>query len=140
MKVKDFVEQHKHINYCEAIIFPNGDIEYANPSHTEKLISITNEPKEELDRKIPIDAGPVAWLVDYTGCVVLWYDFCYLPEQFTSAQAFTIAELLKAKIVHNPYIGHQLKEKAIIERNNLYRETGKFKEIEKKEIPFYLEK
>lgn len=138
MKVKDFIEQHKHINYCEAIIFPNGDIEYVSPSHIESLVKATNENRDYLDKKIPIDASVVAWLVDYTNCIALWYDFCYLPEQFTIQQTFTISELLKAKIIMNPYIGHQLKEKSIIERNILYRETGEFKEIEKKEIPFYL--
>ena len=138
MTVTEFIKQHNYINYCEAIIFPDGTIEYANPSHVEKLSKITNEPREELANKIPIEAGIVAWLADYTGCVVLWYDFCYLPETFNTAQAFTIAELLKEKIIANPYIGHQLREKAIIERNKKYLETNEFEDIERKKIPFYL--
>ena len=137
MTVQEFIKQHNHVNYCEAIIFPDGTIEYANPSHIEKLIQITNEDRDDLSIKMPWDASPVPWLVDYTGCVALWYEFCYLPESFNIKQSFTISELLKADIIANPYIGNMLREKAIIERNRHYAETGEFNEVESKTIPFY---
>ena len=134
MNVENYINKHTDINYCEAIIHPDGTIEDARPSHIEALILYSNETKDELSEKMPMEASPISWLVDYTGCVSLWYDTCLLPETLNSLQLSTIKELIKNKIIKNPYIGKMLKEKSIIERNQRYIQTGEWYDIEQQEI------
>jgi hypothetical protein len=71
------IEQHKQtfINYFEAIILPSGEVQYATPSHIEKLMALTNEPREIILEKMPITASPIEWLIDYTGCIAVWKSF-----------------------------------------------------------------
>ena len=137
MLVKDYIIQHNDIYYCEAIIYPDGTIEDARPSHIEALLKATNEDREIINEKMPIEASPAAWLVDYTGCIAIWYNDALLPESFNAKQASTISKLITNNIVKNPYIGYMHKEMSIIKRNKHYLETGEFYEVNKIEIPFY---
>ena len=50
MTLDEFIAQHKHKNYCEIVISPDGDIEYAIPSHLYKLITLSKESKDKLDK------------------------------------------------------------------------------------------
>ena len=59
MTCQEFIAQHKHKNYCEIVISPTGDIEYATPSHLYKIIAISGKSKEELKRIIPMRAAPL---------------------------------------------------------------------------------
>ena len=128
--------QHDDICYCEAIIYPDGSIEDAKPSHIEKLISLCEESREEINYKMPVDASPLAWLVDYTNCVSLCYNSCYLPENITDQQINTITELIKNNVIANSYLCIMSKELSIINRNKHYIATGDFYDIEKCEIMF----
>ena len=58
MNVKDFIKQHTHDNYCEAIIYPNGDIEYAERGHVNKLVEASNKSKAEINKLMPYNASP----------------------------------------------------------------------------------
>lgn len=71
------IEMHKKtfVNYLEAILLPSGEVQYAVPSHMEKLILLTKEPREAIFIKMPVTASPLEWLLDYTGCISLWSDF-----------------------------------------------------------------
>ena len=136
MNVLDYIKQHNHINYCEALIYPDGTIEDARPSHTEALIRATHENRDIICEKMPISASPAQWLVDYTGCVAVWYDFAYLPESLNDSQIQTIMELVEAKILSNCFVGYMDKELSIIKRNQIFSETGEFYDIDKRIIPF----
>lgn len=119
MTLHEFIIQHtkinKYINYCEIIILPNGKIEYANPSHIEKLVDISGRSKEDLSILMPHEASVVEWLADYTGCCSIWYDFGILPEQLNDRQTKTIKGLIKHKILSNNFYGYKRYEKRICE-------------------------
>lgn len=119
MKVEDFILENKDTyNYCEAIIFPDGQIEYANPSHTYKLIDITGKSFDEISDLMPVSAGPVAWLVDYTNCVAVWYEFGMLPENATMAQEETIEKLRDAGLISKDFVATKNFEMKICDMNN----------------------
>lgn len=98
MHIDEFIKQHKHTNYCEAIILPNGDIDYATPSHIYKLISLTGKSKDEIDSIMPRTASPLEWLVSYTNCVAVWYDF-FRFNSLTEKQKCSLHKLVKSGIL-----------------------------------------
>jgi len=74
------LEKHKQtfINYLEVIMFPDGHIEYAVPSHQEKLINIAMK-KFNTDRKgieemceEPRWFEFQEWLCEITECISIW--------------------------------------------------------------------
>lgn len=130
MNVEDFIKQHTHTGYCEAIILPNGDIHYAVDGHTNDLIRVANKPKRVINKIMPQNASPLHWLVCYTKCVSLWYNF-FIYNSMTDAQINTIKELVNHDILANVVEGIFTDE---LERcdllNKLYRG-----EIDISEIP-----
>ena len=70
--IDDFIKTHNHINYCEAIIYPDGDITYAVPSHQMALLNIMSLPIEDAGHLIPLEASPVHWLIDQSRCISVW--------------------------------------------------------------------
>lgn len=68
--------------YLEAIVLPDGHIEYAMPSHTEKLVQILQEQKglsrEEVIKLCPEEYyfSYIDWLLLESSCVSVWTDFC----------------------------------------------------------------
>ncbi len=101
MDIDDFIENHTHINYCEAIIHPDGSIEYARPSHVETLIRITGEDREVIYKKMPITASPIFWLIDYTRYISVWYDGYVKPDTCTKEQEESIKKLIDNNIIIN---------------------------------------
>lgn len=99
MNIKDFIDQHDHINYCEAIIAPDGNIEYAYPSHEQYLITKSNKTIDQLKKIIPFYANYMHWLLGYTGCICVWYDRLLSPINYTTAQVNTIRQLIKQNII-----------------------------------------
>jgi hypothetical protein len=95
------LESHKRtfINYMEAVILPSGEVQYAVPSHQEKLIAIfladnNHLTREQLWEIIPIWADVIDWLQKYTGCISVWSDF-YAGEPNTPEQKATLALLIE---------------------------------------------
>lgn len=77
------IKRHKETfsHYLEAIIRPDGTVEYAMPSHTEKLLSIIME-KHNINREEALALCPpefycdyINWLVQESGCISLWTKF-----------------------------------------------------------------
>lgn len=97
--VKKFIREHKHINYCEAIIDKNGLVEYAEPSHLMTLCKEYGKSKEEIDKEMSITASPLEWLVEKTGCVAIWWNYCVIPKSLNEVQKEVIKELIKSEIV-----------------------------------------
>lgn len=79
------IETHKNhfINYLEVIIRDNGIIEYAIPSHQEKLISVCCEQmgisRQELLKMCPKEYcfDFLSWLCKVSNCVSVWNDFIW---------------------------------------------------------------
>ena len=81
------IATHKEafVNYLEVVIRENGDVEYAVPSHQEKLIGIAMK-KLGVTRQEIYDMCPreymfdvCKWLCGLTGCVSVWNEF-YIGE------------------------------------------------------------
>ena len=98
------IEQHKlhYVNYLEVILFPDGHIEYAVPSHQEKLIAICREKlrvtRDQLSDMCPEEyyCDFITWLCNMSECVSIWNDFIIKSDNIplTRAQIDTL-ELLK---------------------------------------------
>ena len=77
-------------NYCEVIIQPNGLIEYAVPSHQEKLVSVAAHKLncshlEVWKDHLAVNADCIDTLQAITGCVVV-YTNCIVIRTITSKQ------------------------------------------------------
>lgn len=88
--------------YLEAILFPDGHVEYAIPSHQEKLISILQK-KLGVKRQAIYDMCPEAyyfalldWLLKETECVSLWTQF--FVGDLNESQKKTVQALVDAGI------------------------------------------
>lgn len=88
--------------YLEAILFPDGHVEYAIPSHQEKLISILQK-KLGATRQDIYDRCPevyycaiLDWLLKETGCVSLWTQF--FVGDLNTAQKETVQALVNSGI------------------------------------------
>lgn len=102
------IETHKKtfVNYLEVIILPDGTVEYAIPSHQEKLISVCIErdgiTRPELCDKCPPEyyCDFTKWLSLYSGCVSVWNNFIMGNPNDLQAQA--LAELKNNGLYHGP--------------------------------------
>ena len=124
MTLNEFIAQHKHKNYCEIVISPDGDIEYAIPSHLYKLITLLKESKNELDKMMPNRAAPLNWLCEHTKYAVCWYNYFILPKDYTNIQVSIIKTLSDAGIMSNDINGIITMEKSLCESLEKFEETG----------------
>ena len=130
MKLSHFIAQHKHKNYCEIVISPDGDIEYAIPSHLYKLIDLSKESKDELDKMMPNRAAPLNWLCEHTKYAVCWFDYFILPKEYSETQVSTIKGLINASIMSDDIHGIITMEKTLCTALDKFSETGDEKCIE----------
>ena len=110
MRVSEYIRDYKSDYYCEIIIEPNGMIELAHPSHIMKLVELSKESYETLCNKMPINAGPVFWLVEYLNCVAVWYDSYIYCNKITQKQLETLEKLKKANCISKDISGILSKE------------------------------
>lgn len=84
INIEEFIKNHKKINYCEAILYSDGTIEYANPSHTYKLCNIYDDTKsiKEIEYSIPLNQSPLTWLLCKCNCIGIWYNFFKLDTRY----------------------------------------------------------
>lgn len=124
MTVKEFIAQHTDIYYCEAVIAPNGDIEYAIPGHVYKLAAVAKESRDELDRMMPMRAAPLYWLIEHTGYASVWYNQFIVPYNYTDEQRQTLQELCNAGIIADGSVGVTSAEKTNCDLLDKFGETG----------------
>jgi len=103
------LEMHKktYVNYLEVIVFPDGHVEYAVPSHQEFLINVCckkyNISRDQLNKLCPKEyyCDFTQWLCNESGCVSLWNNYLIRPEYITDEQRNTLKLLKKEKL----YVG-----------------------------------
>lgn len=107
----DFNKHEKtFINYLEIIIKPDGEIEYAVPSHQEKLIKIACELKnitrQELIETCPPDYyfSCTRWLCNITGCISVHTKVYYAPNIITDNQKEIMNMLQNKCYAINPIV------------------------------------
>lgn len=118
MTIDNYIKNHDAVNYCEAIVFPNGDIEDAIPGHTYKLMSITNKSYDEINKLMPESAAPLDWLLGYTECIAIWYDF-FRYDSITDAQLESLKKLMLCRILREEVTGYstdEYKRTALLEK------------------------
>ena len=78
----NYVKKHEDEfrRYFEAILYPDGTIELARPSHQETLIRYFFKKegissKEELLERIPLSYSINNYIVDKYKCVSIWYNY-----------------------------------------------------------------
>ena len=105
LEVEDFIKQHNHIQYCEAILYPDGTISYVKPSHTETLIRATGMTHKEVYEEMPITAHSLYWLLDKTRCIAIYYNDYIEPlnKKITLAQKIALKKLAESDIVSFKY-------------------------------------
>ena len=97
------IQQHKatYINYLEVVVFPDGHVEYAVPSHQEKLIAVCME-KLQVGRYTLENMCPreyhfdfLVWLCNISECVSVWNNYVVKSDKvpLTAAQKDKLAEL-----------------------------------------------
>lgn len=103
------IEQHKkhYVNYLEVVIFPDGHIEYAVPSHQEKLIAVCMQTLD-VSRQALMDRCPkeyyfdfLVWLCNVSHCVSVWDHYIVTSDTvpLTVAQRQSILELQAAGLL-----------------------------------------
>lgn len=95
MNVNDFIKQHNHIDYCEAIIREDGMIENASPSHETAIIlayPLMNEEDYYLSTYN---------LTEFTGYISVYYDIINAPTYITKEQLNTLKLLIDSGCVSN---------------------------------------
>ncbi len=107
-EVSEFGAFHnaKYKNYCEIVIYANGYIDYAIPSHIAKLEMIWGVDEEDLFTRngtrldllntIPVSASPMHWLCEDTNTVSCWYNCVVFPYNYTEEQVRVVRELIQS--------------------------------------------
>ncbi len=94
---EQYVKQHESINYCEALIRPNGTISNVHTSHQNCLVKEWCD-KNKVEYVNAYDMLPVndfeEKIINDTGIIQIWYDFCKVPKVITPQQNKTL-EILK---------------------------------------------
>lgn len=103
INIEEFIINHKHIYYCEAIIYPDGDITYAVPSHTESLVKILGY-KDQMDfyntENPDIFVDIMEYLLNRTKCVCVWYSTIMYSKSITEQQQQSLIKLQENKLIN----------------------------------------
>lgn len=95
------------INYLEVIIFKDGHIEYAVPSHQMKLSDIYcknhNISFDQLINLIPITESPEEWICYNEGLISVWYEFILRPENISEKQKEALDKLVEKGCIYPKY-------------------------------------
>lgn len=134
MTCEKFIAHHNKINYCEAIVMPDGSIVYAEPSHLKALVKLTKKSCDEIGKLIPKHAVPINWLVEYTGCACIWFDYCIMPDKYTDAQIAAIQALCDNGIMARHIDGITSAEKTNCELLDRFNKTNSSDDITKQLI------
>ena len=100
----DIAEHKSHYyHYLEVVILEDGTVEYAVPSHQEKLIEIACE-QLQITRQEVYDLCPpeyhfdvITWLCKITNCVSVWTTF-YQQYEINDKQKATLKALYDNQI------------------------------------------
>lgn len=99
------IKKHKevYVNYFEAVILEDGTVEYAHPSHQEKLAKIAcirlNMSKPDLVSMCPPDYyfDFITWLCQQAHAIAVWTD-CY--EGIANKKQLTKLKQLKLEGIY----------------------------------------
>ena len=105
------IEKHKKhfVDYLEVVILETGKIEYAVPSHQEKLLQIACS-KHELSRQDLVNSCPperygdyMSWLCEMANCISVWNDRIEVGSTVTNKQVDALLKLHDAKLYYGNF-------------------------------------
>lgn len=92
------VHSQVFINYCEVIIWPDGTIEYAIPSHSEKCLleycKLKGWTREYCVEHFRHDADCYDKMMSELGIIYVWYNNIHNVTRLTDAQLNALSLLL----------------------------------------------
>lgn len=109
------IETHRRtfISYLEVVISPEGVVEYAVPSHTEKLINLyaakrgidnLSARKEIIDKTIAAgEFDSMRMMTALTGYISVWFNHYVAGDPPTKAQLNKLHDLFKEGVYIGPY-------------------------------------
>lgn len=104
MPFSPMVHSEVFINYCEVVIWPDGKIEYAIPSHSEKMYleyckkyNIERDNLWEHFKDDPLSASDV--MMRDLGLVFVWYDHLEYVTKLTAKQLGSLQTLAKYECI-----------------------------------------
>ena len=99
------IHVNEFIDYLEVIIKKDGTIEYAIPSHQEKLKQVILDDKgfdayyhHMNDDEALVDF--MQWLCDTAECISVWNKFCIKPKNVTTEQMLALTQLKHTYYTH----------------------------------------
>ncbi|MFQ8979764.1 MAG: hypothetical protein ACLR6I_03760 [Waltera sp.] len=109
MTVMEFINAHREdMDPCECVILPNGSVEEPQPSHIKKLEEISGEDKLTLNSRMEKNMEPIFFMVEYTGCMLIWSTRVVVPSHPTPAQEEILETLYFAAMLAPGYHGGQV--------------------------------
>lgn len=96
------------IGYCEILIFPDGNISLARPSHTETVFSYYEKKnhvtRDEISKEIPEYCSPLHYIIEKENLVSVWYQFIICSENITPKQEKTLKFLVNHELISDKYV------------------------------------
>ena len=100
LSVEEYVKQHDDKRYCESLVFPNGKVVDAIPSHQQALINLSGKSMKQLKEVCPLRASPLHWLSEHLNIAVVWYEQVIFPIGYTQKQIDTVKTLQRYNILY----------------------------------------
>ena len=98
------IDRHKSqfVNYCEVVIYPDGKVEYAVPSHIEKMyeVYVKNHKiaKEKAKEMFYNNPNFFDILLEDTGLVLVWFEQI-IYKKITNTQKIIIDLLQNTRCI-----------------------------------------
>ena len=109
MTVMEYMNAHREdMDPCECVILPDGSVEEPQPSHIKKLEEISGEDKLTLNSRMEKNMEPIFFMVEYTGCMLVWNTRVVVPSHPTAAQEETLENLYFAAMLAPGYHREQV--------------------------------
>lgn len=100
MRAMEYIREHREDESpFECVILPDGSVEEPLPSHLEKLAAVAGEDKISLNKKMNKGMEPLFFMVEYTGCMLVWETRVVLPSHPTKEQEDTLLLLHDAAML-----------------------------------------
>ena len=97
MTVMEFINAHREdMEPCECVILPDGSVEEPQPSHIK------------LNSRMEKNMEPIFFMVEYTGCMLIWSTRVVVPSHPTPAQEETLETLYFAAMLAPGYHREQV--------------------------------
>lgn len=132
MTVMEYMNAHREdMEPCECVILPDGSVEEPQPSHIKKLEEISGEDKLTLNSRMEKNMEPIFFMVEYTGCMLVWSTRVVVPSHPTAAQEETLENLYFAAMLapgyHREQVGPTYEECVKKQKNCTRKGTAKWR-------------